>query len=89
MAKKKSALKASASRRMQMIGAPKLSPQQLAHAMFHAEERKEVERVTLDDGSWAWLLPEQPDGKRPMIQPTAEMLRALEGFARGEGHDHA
>lgn len=86
--KKKSALAVAASRRLQMIGAPKLSEEQVAHMMYHAEERGEVERTTLEDGSWAWLMPQQPDGKRPVLKPTSEMLHHLERFARGEGHNH-
>jgi hypothetical protein len=75
--KKKGGLAASASRRLASIGGPKLSPQDIAHMMFHAEERGEVERVPLDDGSWGWLLPQQPDGKRPVIKPTPDVLQHL------------
>ncbi len=87
-AKKKSALAVAASRRLQMIGAPKLNEEQVAHMMYHAEERGEVQRTTLEDGSWAWIMPAQPDGKRPILKPTGEMLAHLERFARGEGHNH-
>ncbi|MBL8609293.1 MAG: hypothetical protein JNL38_18330 [Myxococcales bacterium] len=78
--KKKNSLAASASRRLGSIGGPKLSAQDIAHMMFHAEERGEVERVPMEDGSWAWLLPQQPDGKRPMIKPTPEVLEHLARF---------
>ncbi len=87
-AKKKSALAVAASRRLQMIGQPKMTEDQVAHMMYHAEERGEVERTTLEDGNWAWVMPAQPDGKRPVLQPTQAMLAHLERLARGEGHDH-
>jgi hypothetical protein len=48
--------------------------------MFHAEERGEVERVGLDDGSWAWALPAQEDGRRPLMKPTPEILQHLQNF---------
>jgi len=81
---KKSALTAAASRRLARIGQP--DPEEIAHAMFHAEERGEVQRVSLDDGSWAWAFPDQ-DGKTQLLKPTPEMLAALARFA-AEGHTH-
>ena len=76
----KSKLQQAASRKLQGLGAPKLSPQEIAHMMFHAEERGEVERVGLDDGSWAWALPAQEDGRRPLMKPTPEILAHLQNF---------
>jgi hypothetical protein len=87
--KKKSALQEAASRRLQAIGLPKMTPHDIAHAMFHAEERGEVERVPSDDPpGWAWLLPSQNGGERQRLHPTPEMLTAMDMFARGEGHNH-
>lgn len=86
--KKKSALAAAASRKLQSIGVPKMTPHQLTHMLYHAEERGEVERVPTDDGAWAWLLPADKDGVRQQLKPTEEMLQALEGFAQGIGHNH-
>ncbi len=82
--KKKSALAAAASRKLAGIGGPKMSPQDVAHVLWHAEQRGEVERVSLEDGSWAWVM-NGPDGKPQMLKPTPEMLQVLEGFER-EGH---
>ncbi|HSQ64041.1 MAG TPA: hypothetical protein VLM85_12535 [Polyangiaceae bacterium] len=82
--KKKSALAAAASRKLAGIGGPKMSPQDVAHVLWHAEQRGEVERVPLEDGSWAWVM-NGPDGKPQMLKPTPEMLQVLEGFER-EGH---
>jgi hypothetical protein len=81
---KKSALAAAAKRRMEKLGPPKLSAEQIAHTLVHAEERGEVHRVTLDDGSWAWVIP-GPDGKPQVLRPTPEMLAALARFET-EGH---
>ena len=39
-------------------------------------------RVPLDDGSWAWLLPQQADGKRPVIKPTPDVLEHLAALER-------
>ena len=86
--KKKSALQAAASRKLQAIGVPKMTPHELTHMLYHAEERGEVERVATDDGGWAWLLPPGTDGVRQQLKPTPEMLQALEGFAQGIGHNH-
>jgi hypothetical protein len=88
--KKKSALAEAASRRLMAIGLPKLTPHDIAHAMFHAEERGEVERVPSDDApGWAWLLPAQGSAARQRIQPTPEMLESLTQLAAGIGHGHA
>jgi hypothetical protein len=84
--KKKNALAAAATRRLEKIGtAPaKMSPEQLVHALMHAEERGEVQRVSLDDGSWGWVM-QGPDGKQQILKPTPEMLEALHRFET-EGH---
>ena len=84
--KKKSALAAAASRKLNGIGsAPaKMTPEQMAHALLHAEERGEVERVPLEDGTWGWMM-QGPDGNSQILKPTPEMLAALDRFER-EGH---
>ena len=66
------------------IGGPQMSPEALAHALLHAEERGEAERVPLEDGSWAWAI-QDGQGKTQLLKPTPEMLAALDRFAR-EGH---
>ena len=85
--KKTSALAAAASRKLAGIGGPgagKYSPEDIAHAMMHAEERGEAARVDLDDGTWGWQL-QGPDGQSRILKPTPEILAALERFER-EGH---
>jgi hypothetical protein len=84
--KKKSALSASASKNLARVAgtAPKMSAEQMAHMLLHAEERGEVERVTLDDGTWGWAT-QAKDGKTQILKPTPEMLEALERFDR-DGH---
>jgi len=83
---KKSALATAASKKLASIAGPKMTPEDVAHLMWHAETRGEVERVSLDDGSWAWLLPAQTTGGQPqMLKPTPAMLEVLERFER-EGH---
>ncbi len=84
MAKKKSALQAAASRKLAGIGSKPLSDEQFAHLMLHAEERGEVRRVTLEDGSWVWRLQDR-DGSPRIVRPTPGMLAALERFEL-EGH---
>ena len=83
--KKKSKLQQAAARKVAAIGQKKMSAFDIAHAMFHAEERGEVERVGLDDGSWGWLMPPDGSGQRPMMRPTPEVLAHL---ARIAGGDH-
>lgn len=83
--KKKGALAAAASKKLAGIGQPRMSPEELAHALFHAEQRGEVERVPLEDGTWAWAV-QGPKGPQ-MLKPTPEMLVALERFEH-EDHDH-
>ena len=83
--KKQSALAAAASKKLAGIGGPRMSPEELAHVLFHAEQRGEVERVTLEDGSWAWAV-DNGKGKQ-ILKPTPEMLVALERFAH-EDHNH-
>jgi hypothetical protein len=81
--KKNSALAAAASRKLGG-GAPRYTPEQVAHMMMHAEERGEAERVPLDDGAWGWRI-HGPDGQAQVLKPTPEILAALERFER-EGH---
>lgn len=88
MAKKKSALQQAASRRLQAIGMPKMSPQEMVHALYHAEQEGKVQRETQEDGTWGWRLPAQGDLPGQLIKPTAEMMEAYDMFARGEGHNH-
>jgi hypothetical protein len=84
---KQSALAAAASRKLATIGGPKMSPEDVAHVLWHAEQRGEVERVPLEDGSWAWLVPNQ--GSAPqMLKPTPAMLEALERFEHEDHGDH-
>ncbi len=83
--KKKSGLAAAASKKLASIGSPRMSPEEMAHMLFHAEQRGEVERVPLEDGSWAWAV-QGPKGMQ-MLKPTPDMLAALERFAH-EDHDH-
>lgn len=61
-----------------------MTPEQMAHAMLHAEERGEVERVPLEDGAWGWMM-HGPDGKAQILKPTPEILAALHRFET-EGH---
>lgn len=87
--KKKSKLQLAATRKLALIGAPKMSPFDIAHAMYHAEERGEVERVAQEDGSWAWLLPPNEAGERQVLPPTREMLAALDRLAHDPtSHKH-
>jgi hypothetical protein len=88
MAKKKSALQQAAARRLQAIGMPKMSPQEMVHALYHAEEEGKVKRETQEDGTWGWRLPSQGDLPGQLIKPNEEMMKAYEMFARGEGHNH-
>jgi hypothetical protein len=83
--KKTSPLAAAASKRLAGIGGPtKYSPEDVAHAMMHAEENGEAERVPLEDGSWGWRV-RGPNGQDQLLKPTPEILAALERFER-EGH---
>jgi len=82
--KKPSKLQMAANRKLAQIGTPKMSAFDVAHAMFHAEERGEVERVTLDDGSWGWLMPQDGTGQRPLMKPTPEMLAHLQRISSGD-----
>ena len=82
--KKPSALSSAASRKLAQIGGPKMTPEQLAHSMMHAEADGQAERITLDDGQWAWRVT-FPDGTTRILKPTPEILAALERFER-EGH---
>jgi hypothetical protein len=84
--KKGGALAAAASRKLARIAAPqKITAEELAHAMFHAEERGEAERVPTEDGGWAWRVA-TPNGPQ-MIKPTPEVLEALAQFEAGH-HEH-
>jgi len=82
--KKKSALAEAASRRLSKIGPTPMSVPQLVHYLMHAEERGEVQRVPLEDGTWAWAM-QGPDGKPQILKPTPEMLETLHRFET-EGH---
>jgi hypothetical protein len=84
--KKTGGLAAAATKRLERIGGagPKMSPEQVAHIMMHAEERGDAERVGLDDGTWGWKIT-GPDGKLQILKPTADMLAALARFET-EGH---
>ena len=82
--KKKSALANAASKKLASIGGPRMTPEQLAHAMMHAEADGQAERVTFDNGEWGWRVT-MPDGTVRMLKPTPEILAALEKFER-EGH---
>jgi nitric oxide synthase oxygenase domain/subunit len=84
--KKKTALQAAASRKLAAIGGRTVSAEEAAHMLFHMEERNEVERRVLEDGTWAWLMPPQADGRRPMLKPTPELLEHLRRF---EAHHQA
>lgn len=86
--KKNNALAQAASRKLASVGQPKMTMEDVAHSLYHAEERGEVERVTLEDGSWAWSLPAGADGKRQILKPTPEMLAHLGELAAGRGHNH-
>ncbi len=82
--KKKSALAQAASRRLERIGPPRMTPEQIAHFLLHAEERGEVQRVQLENGGIGWAM-QGPDGQRQILPATAEILAAFERFER-EGH---
>jgi hypothetical protein len=81
--KKAGGLAAAATKRLERIGGPKMTPEQVAHALIHMEERGDAERVPLDDGTWGWRV-QGPQGVQ-ILKPTAEMLAALERF-QTEGH---
>jgi hypothetical protein len=83
--KRKGALAAAASKKLASIGGPKMSPEDVAHVLWHAEQRGEVERAPLEDGSWAWVLPGGEGGQPQMLKPTPAMLAIVERFER-EGH---
>lgn len=82
---KPSALASAASRKLSAIGGPRMTPADMAHQLFHAEERGEVSRVSLEDGTWAWSVP-GPNGAQ-MLKPTPEMLEALAHFEQVD-HNH-
>jgi len=84
--KKKGALAAAASKKLASIGGPKMSAEDVAHVLWHAEQRGEVERVPLEDGSWAWMVPGGEGGQPQMLKPTPEMLAIVDRFDR-EGHE--
>ena len=82
--KKKSALAQAATRRLERIGPPRMTPEQIAHYLLHAEERGEVQRVQLENGGIGWAL-QTPEGRGQILPATPEILAALERFER-EGH---
>ncbi len=81
---KKSALQLAASKKLAGLGPKPPSPEHVAHMMLHAEERGEVARVGLEDGTWGWAMTGK-DGQQQVMRPTQEMLDALARFDR-EGH---
>ena len=82
---KKSALQTAASKKLAGIGPKGHTPEQFAHMMLHAEERGEVTRVELEDGTWGWAR-RRADGQTEVMRPSPEMLEALDGWARGAAH---
>jgi len=87
--KKGNALAAAASKRLARIGARDpggMSPEDLAHTMFHAEQDGRAERVPTDDGGWAWQVM-TPEGPR-LLKPTPEVLDALAQIEQGDHHHH-
>ncbi len=82
---KKSALQKAASKKLAGIGPAAPSAEQVAHMMLHAEERGEVSRVRLEDGSWGWARARQ-DGKTEVMRPTPEMLEYLSRWEAGAAH---
>ncbi len=82
---KKSALQQAASKKLAGIGPKAPSPEHVAHMMLHAEERGEVTRVGLEDGSWGWAVPGK-DGTTQVLKPTPEMLEALARWEAGAAH---
>jgi hypothetical protein len=85
---KTGALAAAASRKLATIGGPKMTPEDVAHVLWHAEQRGEVERVPLEDGSWAWLVPGGKEGAPQMLKPTPAMLAVLDRFESGGHEEH-
>ena len=81
---KKSALQQAASKKLAGLGPKQPNAEQVAHMMLHAEERGEVSRVGLEDGTWGWAMTGK-DGETQVMRPTQEMLDALDRFA-SEGH---
>lgn len=82
---KKNALQQAASRKLAGIGPQAPSAEQVAHMMLHAEERGEVSRVSLEDGSWGWAR-QRDDGQTEVLRPTREMLEALARWEHGAAH---
>jgi hypothetical protein len=82
--KKKSALARAARKKLEQIGPARATPEEIAHAMFHAEEDGLVRRVWIDDERWVWTF-NDPHGNPRALEPTPEMLAALERF---EAHGH-
>lgn len=82
--KKTNALASAATRRLMQIAAPKMTAEQVAHMMLHAEQDGQAERVELEGGEWAWRM-QMPDGSTQMLRPTPDMLEALARFDR-DGH---
>lgn len=85
MAKKKSALQQAASKKLAGIGPAAPTAEQVAHMMLHAEERGEVQRVRLEDGTWAWARARK-DGQTEVMRPTPEMLEHLARWESGAAH---
>jgi len=82
---KKSALQQAASKKLAGIGPATATAEQIAHMMVHAEERGEVTRVGLEDGSWGWAR-RREDGQTEVMRPTPEMLECLARWESGAQH---
>jgi hypothetical protein len=83
--KKGGALAAAARKKLENIGPKPMTPEDVAHAMWHMEEQGRVQRVPLEDGTWAWAFRGQ-NGEPQVLKPTPEMLRVIEHFESG-GHE--
>lgn len=82
--KKGGALAAAAKKKLEKIGPAPPTPEEIAHAMLHAEQDGLAKRVWIDDEKWVWTFT-GPDGQQKALAPTPEMLAALERFET-EGH---
>ena len=80
---KKSALSSAASKKLERIGVPKVTPEEFAHYMLHAEERGEATRVPLEEGGWVWKV--TVEGKERTLTPTPEVITIFERMLK-EGH---
>ncbi len=76
---KKSALAEARTRRLERIGNAPMNVEKATFAMLAAERTGAAERVTLDDGSWGWVV-RSAEGKEQVVVPTPEMLAFLDGL---------